>query len=212
MFKWSAYQKLVSIFCTNLDFAAILSNLNISKKNYIILGHKLSIIQKDSNKKQKEVTSLLNSFKLHMKTFTYVDKFEYKNKSTSDVNWGCTIRSGQMLFCNLLIFKFGLDLKNPEFSKTIYGLFIDKGPFSIQNLLTKAEHANRVKFADQWRPSDFCLSLQEIVNELQTTNDINKIGINKSFSILIFDSQIKMKQIVDKLETVDYLVLVVHFP
>ncbi|EIE27123.1 peptidase C54 [Coccomyxa subellipsoidea C-169] len=96
---------------------------------------------------------------------------------TSDVGWGCTLRSGQMLLAQALVYHLvgrqwrrKLEAAYPEEVAQVLQWFGDQAceqrPFSIHNMCTTGQ-THGVKAGDWLGPSGLCHTLADMVNKVQ---------------------------------------------
>lgn len=145
----------------------------------------------------------------------------YSNSFLTDTDWGCTIRSGQMLFCNLLIFKMDFAINRENDSNPFFQLFIENGNFSIAKFLKEADEKQmNLRPGNWWTPSQFT----SVLESLSKKNTIKKEDENKilknylslsadrncSLGIIEFTSIIRFKDIYKLFEEFDFVCCFVH--
>ncbi len=122
--------------------------------------------------KIKQIEQLYNNI-LYI---TYKLDFEKLENTdiTSDIGWGCTIRSSQMMLSNVLLYKkFGLNIeKNEDYYYILY-LFKDnyKSYFSFHNYIKNYKYYNK-KICEWIGPYTVCSMIEKFCNILDNKFDI----------------------------------------
>jgi hypothetical protein len=152
-----------------------------------------------------------------IRLFSYCDAFVYEGRVVTDTDWGCTLRVGQMLFCNFLIFRSGFFVPKVADVLAIGGLFLSGGPFSIQELL-RVGKANAIAEQGQfWRPDNFAEALRLLMAKLEA--DENGVTfcqplltniVKQRVAVLIQTAQIRIKKIRELTQTKPVVLLLLH--
>lgn len=99
---------------------------------------------------------------------------------TTDIGWGCTIRSGQMLLLNILHSKIGL------LEEEVERLLVED--LSIQNICSKGEEIFSKCFGEWFSPGEVGHCMSEIMNFSKIiqclTVDITSIPVNEIKKLL----------------------------
>ena len=168
------------IFINNINNVEVKSNINLSDLNddCYVLGNNCNKIQ----------TTFFSSFIKELPYITYTFDFPsiLDTDIDSDVGWGCMIRSGQMLLCNVLLNCFQSE------KDKIWDIFNDKKEclLSIHNISEIGSYMG-TNIGSWFSPTLISLSLEMIVNEEMMNNFkiivfkdglVNEIDLDKNIS------------------------------
>jgi hypothetical protein len=174
------------------------------KENIYILG---SHFYRESNilKIQAMEHDLKDMMKI-MRKFSYVEKFSYNNQIISDTDWGCTIRCGQMLFFNAILFKVFVPSKvNAEY---LIHNFLENKMFGINSFLKIGEEHFNKRVKKMWEPKTFFMALKLIIDKNNNKIKFNEMSTEKKLDILIIDALFTKNEIRDKVSRHKNLLLV----
>ncbi len=143
-----------------------------------------------------------------MKRFSYVDRFNYNGGIISDTNWGCTIRSGQMVLYNAILFK--LFKGNSTNCKSLITYFQNLDIFGINNILEIGEKSFGKKIGEMWQPKTFFLVIQHILAKNNDRFPSVVQGKEKGLTVLIMDSNFIATQIESRLQPDVNILLVIN--
>ena len=128
-----------------------------------------------------------------MRRFSYVERFKYNGGMISDTDWGCTIRSGQMLLFNTILFK--LFKGNSANCANLMVFFQDQEFFGINNFLKIGEEVFAKKIGEMWSPKTFFLVIQHILAKRENCLPVIIKEQVKKLVVLIMDSNFVASQI-----------------
>ena len=129
-----------------------------------------------------------------MKKFTYNDQIRYRKGFISDVGWGCTIRSGQMLLFNMLLFKIIQQRINIKYSKNLEDksinlliLFHDNRTtnFSFSNFIEKSNKSVNKKLNEYWNAKEFFIACESILEE--SNHHVSFLNLDIKLKLFISD-------------------------
>ena len=129
-----------------------------------------------------------------MKVFSYRTNMNFRvNQITlhNDIGWGCMIRSGQMLFYNIILLKSlsNVDLiskpdgsiqymRDKDFIFThmmkFFDFYNDNSPFSFKNIFTKGKEKFNLNAREYWDSPRFLTVIKEITQDM----DFDKFKLN----------------------------------
>lgn len=184
-----------------------------------LLGRRFTVKNTNGN----ETIRQLHNFLSNMKRITYVDRFTSRGRVLSDTDWGCTIRAGQMLFCNALIHKLDYTIQSHKDSDPLYQLFINNNRLAIQSFIESIEDRKEAKSGDRWAADRFTYTLKLLIESTQDQTVTNltssqrqlttchlSSNIQPSLGILNLNGYIRCSKLKTLLKTYRHLLVFVH--
>lgn len=141
-----------------------------------------------------QAVNQIDRFFRSMKKFTYNEQIRYRKEFISDVGWGCTIRSGQMVLFNMLLFKIIQARLDPAQSRNLedrsinlLNLFHDNKTtnFSFGNFIEKSSEGAGKKLNDYWNAKEFFMACEGILKE--NNNLIRFLNVDIRLKVIIAD-------------------------
>jgi len=175
------------------DVNKLFSKMIESTSNLYLLGQmhcstSLSLLS------SSHAISQIEKFFKSMKKFTYNDEIKYRKGFISDVGWGCTIRSGQMLLFNMLLFKIIQFKVNMKYSKNLEDksinlltMFHDNRTtnFSFSNFIEKSSKTENKKLNEYWNAKEFFMACESILED--SSHQLNFINFDIKLKMFISD-------------------------